>query len=79
MAKDTVRVSLRLTATAAAILNDLAPSENKRGAFVSELLEAAAKPAPPVEALYAALGRRLVALAEEVQYAVVHGERSHPD
>jgi uncharacterized protein (DUF1778 family) len=74
MPKQTTRVSLRLTPEAEAALDRLAPSVNKRGAYVSQLILQAAQVEPPAEALYAALGRRLVALAEEVQYAVVHGE-----
>ena len=52
MVKETRRVSLRLDIDAADWLDQLAPSENKRGAYVSELIARAAQEAgiaPPVE------------------------------
>lgn len=64
------RVNLSLSADAWAALNRLAPSENKRGAYVSALiLQADDQPRAaldPQEAAYAAIGRQVLALAREL-------------
>ena len=75
MPKQTNRVSLRLTPEAEAALDRLAPSVNKRGQYLSQLILAAAQPPPapdPQEAAYAAIGRQVMGLARELA-------RSFPD
>ena len=65
---NTRRVFLRLDEDAADLLDQLAPSENKRGAYVSELLRRAAQSQQQqgTEAAYAAIGRQVVGLALEL-------------
>lgn len=64
----TRRVFLRLDEDAADLLDRLAPSENKRGAFVSELLRQAARAGQQAstDAAYATIGRQVVNLALEL-------------
>lgn len=70
MAKNKIptrRVYLRLDEDAADLLDRLAPSENKRGEYVSALLRQAAQPTPAPqdgsEGAYASIGRQVVDLA----------------
>ena len=76
--KDTRRLSLRLDHDAADLLDRLAPSENKRGAYVSELVRRAAverglvEPgaAPPAPADLAVVRQELARLTARVDEAI---------
>lgn len=71
---ETTRINVRLTVEAADLLDKLAPSENRRGRYLSELITRAAQeaglveaPAPPTLAdRIAALERELGGLKSEV-------------
>lgn len=66
MARETVRVNLRLSPEAAEALSRMAPSDWKRGEFVSGLILAAAQEQSSEEATYAAIGRQVLGLALEL-------------
>jgi hypothetical protein len=65
---NTKRTVLYLDQDAAALLVQLAPSPNRRGRFVSDLIRAASVPAAqdPAEVIYAQIGRQIVTVAQEL-------------
>ena len=65
---DTKRTVLYLDQEAAALLAQLAPSPNRRGRFVSDLIRAAGTPAvlDPAEAIYAQIGRQILTVAQDL-------------
>jgi hypothetical protein len=74
---NTKRVALFLTVEAAEVLPRLAPSENKQGAYVSELIMEAARErglveTPPEDLNLAALQHQLQAAQQQLQHVQAH-------
>jgi len=63
---DTKRIALYLTSDAVELLGRLAPSENKRGQYVSELIFRAAQERGLIESQESNLGDRIAALQHEL-------------